>query len=103
MVYISLDEAKDALSIERENTAHDARLTRLVAAATSWAKTFLNRDLETLDANSPPDSPFTLPEDLRNALFLHVEAYFEKDPANMTLLLQAAEKLAWPYRVDIGP
>lgn len=103
MEYLTLDSLKDHLRIERTNTASDETLSRLGRSAESWAKTFLNRELHTLDANSPPDSPWTLPDDLYTALQLHVEAFYDRDSQQMAALLEAAVLLAYPYRLAIGP
>lgn len=100
--YLSLDTIKDHLGIERANPNHDDRLQRLAKSAYAWAISFLNRHLHSMDDNSPPASPFALPEDLQTALLLHIEAYFERDAQQMTMLLTAAENLAYPYRISIG-
>lgn len=100
--YLSLSDIKDHLSIELSNTDHDSRLTRLAKSAYAWAIIFLNRPLHLMDDNSPPTSPLVIPEDLKTALLLHIEAYFERDPLIMTMLLTAAENLAYPYRISIG-
>jgi len=100
--YLSLGDIKDHLSIELSNTEHDSRLTRLANSAYAWAISFLNRQLHSMDDNSPPASPLVLPEDLKTALLLHIEAYFERDPQTMPMLLEAAENLAYPYRIAIG-
>lgn len=100
--YLSLDTIKDHLSIEHSNTDHDARLARLARSSYAWAISFLNRQLHSMDDNSPPASPLVLPEDLETALLLHIEAYFERDAQTMTMLLKAAENLAYPYRISIG-
>lgn len=100
--YLTLEDMKDHLSIELSNTEHDVRLTRLAKSAYAWAISFLNRQLHTMDDNSPPASPLVIPEDLKTALLLHVEAYFERDPQSMTMLLTAAQNMAQPYRISIG-
>lgn len=100
--YLSLDTIKDHLSIELSNTEHDRRLTRLAQSAYAWAISFLNRQLHSMDDNSPPASPLILPADLETAMLLHIEAYFERDPQQMKMLLEAAENLAYPYRISIG-
>lgn len=100
--YLDLNTIKDHLTIERSNTDRDAQLTRLAQSAYAWAISFLNRQLHTLDDNSPPASPLVLPADLETALLLHIEAYFDRDPQQMSMLLQAAENLAYPYRISIG-
>lgn len=100
---LTLAEMKDHLRIEHENTMHDDFLSRLAISADAWARSFLNRDsLEELDDNSPPASPFTLPEDLKSGLLLHVEAMFSRDDVMMEKLLKTAELLVYPYRVEHG-
>lgn len=100
MSYISLDEAKDQVSIERDNTAHDERLTRLIAAAEAWAANFLNADLADYE-ESPVSSPPELPEDLKSGILLHIEFEFDRDERNADLLLKRAESLLWSYRTGL--
>lgn len=100
--YLSLSTIKDHLRIEQSNTAFDTQLPRLAQSAYAWAISYLNRQLHSMDDNSPPASPLRLPADVETALLLHIEAYFERDPQTMSMLLTAAEKLAWPYRISIG-
>lgn len=102
MQYLDLDALKDHLRIDRANTASDDELTLKGGAAETWLAGYLNRALHTLDADSPPASPFTLPNDVMIALMLHVEAYFSRDPAQMEQLLDAARNLVYPYRLCIG-
>lgn len=103
MMYVTLDEAKGQVSIELENPIHDDRLTRLVNAAETWAREFLNvSTLSTFSVQSPPDSPTSIEEDIRSGILLHVEAHFDKDPQSMGILLEAAEKLLWPHRTGLG-
>lgn len=96
-------EVKDHLRIEHENTMHDDLIDRLRDSAASWACSFLNIDtLEEFDDNSPPASPFVVPQDLKSGMLLHVEAMFSRDEAMMERLLKAAENLLIPYRQDLG-
>ncbi len=97
MTYITLDEAKDQVSIEIDDTTHDSRLTRLITAAEKWAANFLNADLADYE-DSPVTSPPTLPEDMKSALLLHIEAEFDRDMNNFETLLKRAEQMLWPYR-----
>lgn len=101
--YVTLDEAKDQVSVELSFAGHDARLTRLIAAAEKWAVEFLNicslADLEGSPQTSPPT---TFPEDVKSAILLHVEAEFDRDEKIFTMLLDRAEKMLWPYRVGLG-
>jgi Phage gp6-like head-tail connector protein len=100
---LTLAEIKDHLRIEHANTTHDDLLARLAISADAWARGFLNlASLELLDDNSPPASPFTLPEDLKSGLLLHVEAMFSRDDVMMEKLLKTAETLVYHYREDHG-
>lgn len=99
--YVSLDEAKDQVSVERSFAGHDERILRLIAAGEAWAVNFLNieslADLE----NSPQTSPPDFPEDVKSAILLHVEAEFDRDERVFSMLLDRAEKLLWPYRIGL--
>lgn len=101
--YVTLDEAKDQVSVERSFAGHDERLTRLIAAAERWATQFLNicalSDLEGSPQTSPPT---TFPEDVKSAILLHVEMEFDRDMQNFDTLLKRAEQLLWPYRIGLG-
>jgi hypothetical protein len=100
-IYVTLDEAKEQVSVELDNDAHDERLTRLIKAAHLWAKEFLNAELEDYE-DSPSTSPPTIPEDMKSAILLHIELEFDRDERNMELLLKRAEQLLWPHRVGLG-
>lgn len=100
--YITLDEAKDQVSVERDFTGHDERLTRLIGAGETWAKNFLNIDSLADLEGSPQTSPPDFPEDVKSAILLHVEAEFDRDAVNFDLLLKRAEQLLWPYRTGLG-
>jgi hypothetical protein len=99
MTYITTDEVKDQLSIELDNTSHDTRITRLIAAAELWAAHFLDAPLSDYE-DSPVTSPPTLPEDLKSALLIHCEIEFDRDERNMDKLMQTCERLLWPYRIS---
>lgn len=101
---LTLLEAKDHLRIEHDNTIHDDYLERLILSAEAWARSFLNVDsLDVFDTDSsPPASPFVLPEDLKSALLLHLEAMFSRDEVMMEKLMKTAEWLAMPYRRELG-
>lgn len=101
-MYVTLDEAKEQVSVHPSNTVHDDRLERLILAAEAWARNFLNVD--TLDdfEESPVTSPPTLPEDMKSAILLHVESEFDRDEKNFELLLKRAHDLLWPYRGGLG-
>lgn len=107
MNIVTLEEAKSQLSIPVGRTDLDERIERLVAAAEKWAKNFLNVDsLAEFDENSPssPDSPadVALPEDMKSAILLHVEAEFDRDEKNFELILKRAHDMLWPYRQGLG-
>ena len=101
MIYITLDELKDQVSIERARSDLDERLTRLGTAAEKWAANFLNAELTDYE-ESPIESPPTLPEDLKSGILLHAEWEFDRDAQVGDLLLKRAEALLWPYRVGLG-
>lgn len=100
--FITLDEAKDQVSVERSFGGHDERLTRLLKAGEKWAIGFLN--IESLDdlEDSPSTSPPSIPEDVKSAILMHVESEFDRDAANFELLLKRATDLLWPYRTNLG-
>lgn len=100
--YISLDEAKDQVSVERSFAGHDERLTRLIVAAERWATQFLNIDSLADLENSPQTSPPDFPEDVKSAILLHVEAEFDRDAQIFDTLLKRAEQLLWPHRTGLG-
>lgn len=100
--FVSLDEAKDQVSVEHANPYHDERLNRLIAAAEAWAVNFLNIDSLADLVPSPPDSPATIPEDVKSAILLHLEAEFDRDDKAFDKILQRAHDLLWPYRTHLG-
>lgn len=100
MIYITLDEAKEQCSVGLDETAHDDRLTRLITAAEKWAANYLNADLADYE-DSPVTSPPTIPEDMKSAMLLHVEAEFDRDMTNFETLLKRAEQMLWPYRTGL--
>lgn len=100
---LSVADIKEHLRIELDNSTHDDLLARLGLSAEAWARSFLNVDsLEVFDDDSPPSSPYTLPEDLKSGLLLHVEAMFTRDAVMMEKLFKAAEALVYPYRREHG-
>lgn len=100
---LTLAEMKDHLRIELDNPTHDDLLDRLAISADAWARGFLNVDsLEELVDTSPLPSPVVLPEDLKSALLMHVEAMFSRDEATMPMLLKAAENMVYHYRTELG-
>lgn len=101
MIYITLDEIKDQISLHRSRTDLDEKLERLGTAAEAWAANFLNASLSDFE-ESPIESPPSLPEDLKSGILLHVEAHFDKDPAQMEKLEETARNLLWPYRTELG-
>lgn len=100
-MYVTLDEAKDQVSVARETTDNDDRLTRLISAAERWALQFLNADTLEDFQDSPIQSPPEIYEDIKSGILLHVEMEFDRDERNMELLLKRAEALLWPYRTGL--
>lgn len=101
-MYVTLEEAKAQVSVHPSNAAHDDRLERLILAAETWARNFLNVDSLDEFEESPVTSPPTLPEDMKSGILLHIEAEFDRDVSNFELLLQRARDLLWPYRTTPG-
>lgn len=109
MSHITLAEAKQQLSIDESDSSQDAHIERLIRAAETWAKNFLNADsledyLDSPYLDSPADSPATgtLPEDLKDGILLQLEASFDRDERNMRLLIERAEQILFPYRQKLG-
>lgn len=100
--YVTLNEAKDQVSVEHAIDAHDARLTRLIGAAEQWAIQFMNIESLAELEDSPATSPPSIPEDVKSGILLHVEMEFDRDERNMELLLQRARDLLWPHRIGLG-
>lgn len=99
--YITLDEAKEQVSVELDSTEHDARLTRLLDAAEKAAVQFLNADSLSDFEESPVSSPPTILEDIKSAILLFLEMEFDRDEKNMELLKARAEQLLWPHRTGL--
>jgi hypothetical protein len=55
--YITLEEAKEQLSIDEGLTIHDSRIMRLIGAAIDWAEGYTQRSLgELMELTDPTDS-----------------------------------------------
>lgn len=99
-MYVTLDEAKEQVSVHPSNTTHDDRLTRLIGAAETAAANFLNAELSDYE-ESPVTSPPTIPEDMKSAILMHVEAEFDRDEKTFGILMQRYADLLWPYRTNL--
>jgi hypothetical protein len=63
--FISLQAAKDQLSIDAGLTVHDARITFLIAASIAWAQNYTQRNIgELMQLAAPVTPPVTLPDPL---------------------------------------
>lgn len=71
MTFITLDDAKDQLSIDSGLTQHDARINALIGAAIDWAENFCGRSLgELLPLSTPSDgAAVALPEPVDSPFF----------------------------------
>lgn len=104
--YITLDEAKEQVSVEAETTVHDNLLTRLLGAAEKHAVNFLNIDsLEDLE-ESPVTSPPTIPDDVKTAILMLMAHLFDNREAInvgniVTQVPLGYEALLWPYRIGL--
>lgn len=101
--YISLDEAKAQCEIELEETAHDAKLRIMLAAAERWAVNFC--DVESMEefVESTGDSPPPIIEDVKLAILMATAHFFEnRESVNVgnivTQVPMSTESLLWPYR-----
>ena len=99
-MYITLDDAKEQLSIPIGRTDLDSKLEKLIRATENWAKQFLNSDL--VDFEESGESPPRLEEDIMNGMLLYLEANFDKDEKTMALYIERAESCLWPHRVGLG-
>jgi len=102
-MFLTMAEIKAQVRQELDNPTHDDELTRLALAAERWAANWLNvASLEVLAADtSPPASPVAIPEDVKSALLLHIDAHFARDDM-MDGMVEAARNLLWPYRQGLG-
>lgn len=58
--YVTLEDAKEQLSIDESLTIHDVRIKKLIGAAEDWAENFTQRSLgELMELDSPRDSDQT--------------------------------------------
>jgi len=71
MTFITLQNAKDQLSIDAGLTLHDDRITDLIGAAIDWAENFCGRSLgQLLPLSTPSDGAATaLPEPVDSPFF----------------------------------
>lgn len=99
-MYITLDDAKEQLSIPIGRTDLDSKIEKQIRASEGWAKQFLNADLA--DYEESGESPPRLTEDIMNGMLLHLEAHFDKDEKTMELYIARAEALLWPHRIGLG-
>lgn len=101
MLWITLTECKTQVRVTSADTTHDTDLTRLGNGAETWLAKRLNKisaaALEEFGLSGV--SPTELPEDLKSALLMHVEAHFDRSAEDAPVLLRAAENLLQPYRV----
>jgi hypothetical protein len=102
-MWITLDQAKEQVSVHPSNTVHDDKLTRLIDAAERWAANRLNVEYDDLNEfeESPVQSPPELMADIEQAILYHIEAAFDRDE-NSELLMTRAHDLLWPYRRELG-
>lgn len=96
--FVTLEEAKAQVVVDEDVGLHDDRLGRLIVAAELWAEEFLNRPLGDLVTATGGDE---LREDVKSAILLHVEFEFDPD-AQKDATIQAAERLLWPHRIELG-
>lgn len=107
MSVVTLEEAKEQCEVI--GTAHDTKLARLIAAAEAHVEQYLNRTLEPwvdLDSEEDPSSDDPVPEDVKHAILLYVEWFFNQRGAFIQGAIvapnPAAEALLAPHRRELG-
>ena len=90
--WLTLDEIKDQLRIERDNTQEDNLLMRYGATAENFTLRYLQRTEDELKAMNDQD-PTLVPEDIVSACLLLVDLYYQhRGPISMQNL----------YLIDYG-
>lgn len=109
---LTLDQLKQHLRIDYNNTADDERLMLLLRSATQEALRFMGLDAlptrpddgddsSSSSSSSSSEDDGEMP-DVLNAIILLVQADFDLDPAKREAYQRGAEALLRPYRVRLG-
>jgi len=103
MSYLSVSEVKDYLDVI--HSSDDTKLQYLLDGAEKSALEFMNRTsfAEICEEDSNYDSDAALmPDPVRIAIYLMVQAFYHATPDDMPKLEKAAERLLMPFRCNMG-
>ena len=99
--WVTLDEIKDQLRIERDNTSEDTVLTRYGATAEKFILRYIQRTEDELKAMNE-DDPTLVPEDIVSATLMLVDLYYQyRGPIsmqNLYLIDYGFDALVAPFR-----
>ena len=101
MRWLTLEDIKEQLRIEENDTSQDNLLTRFGATAESFTLGYLQRTEDELKAMNDTD-PTQVPEDIVSACLLLVDLYYQHrgviSPQNMYLIDYGYDSLVMRYR-----
>lgn len=99
--WVTLDEIKDQLRIERDNTSEDTVLTRYGATAEKFILRYIQRTEDELKAMNEED-PTQVPEDIVSATLMLCDLYYQyRGPIsmqNLYLIDYGFDALVAPFR-----
>ena len=101
MRWLTLEDIKDQLRIEQEDTSQDKLLTRYGATAENFTLGYLQRTEDELKAMNDQD-PTLVPEDIVSATLMLVDLYYQyRGPVsmqNLYLIDYGFDALVMPFR-----
>ena len=98
MRWLTLEDIKDQLRIEQDDTSQNKLLTRYGATAENFTLGYLQRTEDELKAMNDQD-PTLVPEDIVSACLLLVDAYYQhRGPKNMYLIDYGYDALVMRFR-----
>ena len=101
MRWLTLQDIKEQLRIEPDNTAEDRLLTRYGAVAENFTLNYLQRTEDELKAMNKKD-PTQIPEEVIDACLLLVDHYYQHrgviSPQNLYLIDYGYDGLIMEYR-----
>lgn len=106
MSVVTIEEAREQCEVI--GTAHDSRLERMIAAAEAYVENYLNRSLDpwTEEISSESSSETAVPEDVKHAILLYVDWFFNQRGAFIqgTIVAPnpAADALLALHRKELG-
>lgn len=103
MSVVTLEEAREQCEVI--GTAHDAKLQRMIDAAEAYVANYLNRSLEPWE-DDETSSETAVPEDVKHAILLYVDWFFNQRGAfvegKAVAPNPAAEALLALHRKELG-